>query len=276
MPSKYGCRKSPTDVRDLKIVALRAVRAPPPKLPSKVDYTDQMTGVKNQLNEGICVGFASTAMKEYQEKLEQKSEYDFSKRFVYEHARQIDRLPDNDEGTTIRAAMEVLYEQGVCEESCWPYIPHIRGSPCKTVTEDALPFRIKSYIGLDTVSDMKEGLLSNGPFVLGIIVYESFEKDDHGVIPMPKADEEILGGHAICIVGYDDAKRQFKFKNSWGMLWGSGGYGWLSYDYIEPFAFDGWTAADLTAPGPKPRPWWVRLWDWLMRLFKISGTAGAA
>jgi len=41
----------------------------------------------------------------------------------------------------------------------------------------------------------------------GVRVYESwFNKgvNKTGIIPMPKKGEEILGGHAICIVGYDD------------------------------------------------------------------------
>lgn len=38
------------------------------------------------------------------------------------------------------------------------------------------------------------------------------------------------GWHAICLVGFDDSRQAFKFINSWGFLWGLGGYGYISYD----------------------------------------------
>lgn len=41
-----------------------------------------------------------------------------------------------------------------------------------------------------------------------------------------------IGGHAICICGYDDKKKAFKFANSWGTEYGFKGYGWLSYALI--------------------------------------------
>ena len=35
-------------------------------------------------------------------------------------------------------------------------------------------------------------------------------------MPMPQDDDEVLGGHAVCCVGYDDAKQVFIVRNSWG------------------------------------------------------------
>ena len=42
-------------------------------------------------------------------------------------------------------------------------------------------------------------------------------------------------GHAIILVGYDDVKKEFKFKNSWGTSWGYNGYGRFSYDYVKTY-----------------------------------------
>ncbi|WP_309400165.1 C1 family peptidase [Cerasicoccus maritimus] len=43
--------------------------------------------------------------------------------------------------------------------------------------------------------------------------------------------------HAVTLVGYrsnDDGENlRFVFKNSWGPLWGSGGYGWITADYLK-------------------------------------------
>jgi len=50
---------------------------------------------------------------------------------------------------------------------------------------------------------------------------------------MPKQKEMVVGGHAVCIVGYDDRKKLLKFINSWGEDWGAQGYGYLPYDYVK-------------------------------------------
>jgi C1A family cysteine protease len=47
------------------------------------------------------------------------------------------------------------------------------------------------------------------PVALGIAVYESLESEEvarTGEIPVPQEGEELLGGHAILAVGYDDEK----------------------------------------------------------------------
>ena len=71
--------------------------------------------------------------------------------------------------------------------------------------------------------------------VIGISVYESFESVEvskTGIVPIPKDGENNLGGHAILIVGYDDDKKCFKFRNSWGESWGDKGYGYIPYNYL--------------------------------------------
>jgi C1A family cysteine protease len=49
---------------------------------------------------------------------------------------------------------------------------------------------------------------------------------------MPKPTENVLGGHAVLAVGYDDSKSAVLVRNSWGSGWGLNGYFWLPYDYI--------------------------------------------
>ncbi len=40
------------------------------------------------------------------------------------------------------------------------------------------------------------------------------------------------GGHAMLIVGYDDARQAFLVRNSWSAAWGDGGYLWVGYDTL--------------------------------------------
>jgi C1A family cysteine protease len=95
---------------------------------------------------------------------------------------------------------------------------------------------------------MKRSLLVNGPFLAGLEVYESWFTNNvkkRGLIPLPGKNESYQGGHAVCIVGYDDDRKLFKFKNSWGAIWGNRGYGYLPYDYMKRYCVDAWSATDL-------------------------------
>lgn len=83
-------------------------------------------------------------------------------------------------------------------------------------------------------------------FVFGFTVYESFESNTvarTGHAPMPSTRERVLGGHAVCAIGYDESKRWFICRNSWGTSWGMRGYFTLPYDYLtsSDLAADFWT-----------------------------------
>jgi C1A family cysteine protease len=50
-------------------------------------------------------------------------------------------------------------------------------------------------------------------------------------------------GHAVTLVGYKSATGRiedtyFIFKNSWGPKWGQGGYGTVTYNYLQNYLFD--------------------------------------
>jgi len=264
---KLGCRKDRVDKRDWKITRMTVAQVA--DLPPSFDYTDKMSPVGNQLSEGTCVGFASVdGMKEYQENEEWKEYKDLSVRYVYDNCKKIDGYP-NEEGTEVRLAMKILCEKGVCYESCWPYIPGIPGEPCPDADDQAKGFIGDGYWrvdGPDIIQAMKETLVANGPIVPGVIVFNGIFNAPGGVVPMPAEGEKWVGGHAICVVGYDDAKKWFKFKNSWGKTWGDGGYGYMSYDYMAEYLMDVWCAHDKLG-GDKPTP--PKWYDWIVNFFRV-------
>ena len=64
------------------------------------------------------------------------------------------------------------------------------------------------------------------------------------MIPDPRPDDEIIGSHAVTLLGYDDFTRTIKFENSsWGREWGEEGIGTLSYDHYEERAVEAWIQA---------------------------------
>jgi len=87
-----------------------------------------------------------------------------------------------------------------------------------------------------TEHDIKLILSQNIPVIAGIQIYSSFESDETaktGIVPLPDtAREQLLGGHAIMLVGYDDAQKSFIVRNSWGTTWGNRGYCLMPCDYL--------------------------------------------
>jgi len=229
----------------------------PIKSPNSVDWTEKMSPVKDQGQLGSCVGFAVAAMKEWQEQIEHDKEvaegkkyereedyYDLSEAWIYWNCKKIDPWPDS-EGTSIRCAMQVLHRIGVPCEDAYPYSDQFEGSPKRWAKLIAKWGLIDSYYRCNGIDDLKIAL-PNGPVVIGVACFrEIFFVDDTGVIPYPANPDEMLGGHAVCAVGYDDSKQLVKFKNSWSFAWGQNGYGYLPYKYIDDFMWDSWIAKDI-------------------------------
>lgn len=239
-----GCRKDPKDLRDIPM----ALVLPPIPLPKSFDYTRRMSPVRDQGSDGTCVAFASVVgVKEYQDTKEYRKFIELSPRFVYNLCKKFDGAPE-EEGTYPRVAMKVLLNYGVCPESYWPYKPQQNDRPKKNAEKDAKRYRIKAYARLKAVLEMKRSLLVNGPFLAGVEVFESWlakKAQKTGLIPIPKRNEELIGGHAVCIVGFDDSRQLFKFKNSWSAKWADKGYGYLLYEYIKRYCSDAWSSTDL-------------------------------
>jgi len=243
--SRFGCIRDKFDERDY----LMRPYLPVVKLPKKVDYTKKMSPIRDQGEEGTCVGFAvAVGMKEYQEILDYEKLVELSPRFVYAEAKEIDGVPGL-EGTTIRAAMQVLKKLGVCQEKFWPYKPRQKEKPKEGAFSNAKKFCVTTYARILNLDELRMGLATKGPAVLGIEVFKGMLKTKTGIVPLPKKRERSIGGHAIAACGYDDEKGLVKFKNSWGK-WGDKGYGYLTYTYIERYMMDAWSSVDIEDPNP--------------------------
>jgi C1A family cysteine protease len=251
-------KKDPTDERDFQLASkYKSFGNVLARVPNKVDHTPDMTPVRDQGYLGSCVGFAVTAMKEWQEAKEHEAElaegkkdhrkgkvYDLSEAWVYWNAKKIDPWP-GEEGTSIRFAMKVLNRLGVPTEKGWPYDDVNIGEPKPWATLVAKWSWIADYWRVSTLEELKVAL-SKGPVPIGIPCFEEiFYVGSDGVIPYPMNPDNIYGGHAVCAVGYDDDKKLVKFKNSWGKYWGKGGYGYINYAYVNDFLWDAWACNDI-------------------------------
>lgn len=267
MSYRLGCIPSKEDKRDLLIKAYLPKAEP---LPKSIDYTDDMTEVGDQGAEGTCVGWAcANGCKEYQEMIDYGERVRLSPRFLYDECKKLDGFP-NEEGTSIAVAMKVLRNIGVCREIYYPYYGSMNNSI--PIYKDANKYRILTYARISNLGELKASLVKFGPCVAGVEVFNGFMQTKNGYVPIPAVGEESLGGHAICIVGYNDDLEVVKFKNSWGKDWGEEGYGYLSYKYIDELMFDAWSLVDIDDTGEvEPEP--VKKFD-LVRILKW-GFAGA-
>jgi C1A family cysteine protease len=102
--------------------------------------------------------------------------------------------------------------------------------------QEAVNNRVLSYQRVpQTLTSLKACLAHGYPIVFGFQVYETFESQQvaaTGVVPLPGTGEQLLGGHAVLAVGYDDTATRFLVRNSWGPGWGQGGYFTMPYLYL--------------------------------------------
>jgi C1A family cysteine protease len=236
------------DLPDQRDFAFRVPRRTAVALPPAVDLRPQMPAVYDQGALGSCTSNAIGGAFEF-ELLKQK-EPDFvpSRLFIYYNERVIERTVDTDSGAQLRDGMKTLANQGVCPEPMWPYvISQFAAKPTPECYAEAKKHLGVTYMRVEQDVAQMRGCVADGyPFIFGFTVYESFESAAvarTGKVPMPQADERTLGGHAMCVVGYDNPKKLFIVRNSWGEGWGKKGYGTMPYAYFTntDLSADFWT-----------------------------------
>jgi C1A family cysteine protease len=245
--ARYGWVPDLPDQRD------HLYAAPPPilsALPPSADLRADCPPVYDQGHLGSCTGNAIAGALEF-DQLKQKLPDVFtpSRLFIYYNERVIEGTVASDAGAQIRDGIKSVANMGAChEDSLWPYtIKKFADKPPRAAYEDAAHHTAVAYqrVGRD-LPQMKGCLASGYPFVFGFTVYASFESQEvaqSGHCAMPAAGEEVVGGHAVVAVGYDDASQWFLVRNSWGTTWGMAGYFTLPYTYLTQrnLASDFWT-----------------------------------
>jgi C1A family cysteine protease len=234
--------------------------APPPvlaSLPPSVDLRPQCPPVYDQGELGSCTGNAIAGAIQFDRRKQQLDpDWVPSRLFIYYNEREIEGTVDSDSGAMIRDGIKSVNKLGVCPEDMWPYdITKFADKPPAECYDRALECRVVSYSRLfPNLLQLKGCLASGYPFVFGFTVYDSFESPEvaqTGVLQMPSPGENMLGGHAVVAVGYDDADQRFIIRNSWGDAWGQQGYFTMPYQYLidRSLSSDRWTLRLISAPG---------------------------
>lgn len=204
---------------------------------------------KNQGKYGTCVAWSSAyaartisyAIQKKQTNTDSINNFTFSPGFLY---YKIKSAGDTGcaKGSNIVAAMEVM-KSGIVLKKDGP-------GDCAGLLSDEMEkikaplYRIKdflrlndSYYGLtkNDIIKIKKSLTENKPVVISLRVHESFNSVGADGLWSPGGIDKYLGGHALCVVGYDDkaaGSGAFEVMNSWGPGWGNRGFFWLTYDQM--------------------------------------------
>jgi C1A family cysteine protease len=214
-------------------------------LREQVDLREWDTIVESQDSLGSCASNALTnayelkVVKDYPDKF-----VHLSRLFVYYNTRLEDGTINEDAGIYLRDGLKAIKKYGICTEDLWPYdIEQWNIKPSDEAYEDAKKRSILQYQKLISTYYITEVLNNNKPVVFGMTIYDSFMELNERIstVSFPSRKEKSLGGHAMCMVGYDLEKRLFLAKNSFGPDWGDKGYCWIPFDYIRQEGYDIWT-----------------------------------
>jgi C1A family cysteine protease len=203
---------------------------------------------------GSCTANAGGALYEFVQDKSSLGDYLPSRLFVYYNTRVLENTVSQDSGASLRDTMKAMASKGACHEKFMPYdIQKFARKPTKSAYTDGLKHLVIKYLSIaQDLDHLKSCLVEGYPFVFGMSVYESFESDavaKTGILPMPGPTEGLIGGHAVMAVGYDDSKKMFIIRNSWGAKWGLAGYFMMPYAYItsSDLCSDFWTIRQVEA-----------------------------
>lgn len=207
----------------------------------------------DQGNEGSCTANAGVKYRRWNYQrfsLTPEKDHDLSRQFLYweERALPWNNSTNEDSGASMRDICYVLAHTGVCPESDYPYSQDFRTIPSGQAVQDAADRKIGAYHRLADFLSVKL-CMGTGPVgypvLIGFPVYESFEKIGRdGIMPMPEASEQLLGGHAVFAWGYDDDRYPggvICIDNSWGDQWGDSGRFYMPYAFLQQY----WNDCDL-------------------------------
>lgn len=192
--------------------------------------------VMNQGNCGSCVAFSTIATLEAQTAISMKAPWlrpMFSPQALFACGGG-----KCDQGWYTDSGAATVKSKGVLDNACAPYTMGSDGKDvtcsnfCANQTERTYKnvtgtFRPSGGWGSNSIQAVKDAL-KKGPLVTSMTVYEDFVTYGGGIYK--STSTKSVGGHAVSLVGYNDAQRYWIIRNSWSDEWGEKGYARISWD----------------------------------------------
>lgn len=226
-------------------------------LPASVDLSEYFPPVGDQGQYGTCVAWAAgynakTAIEAikfgYNSAQLGSAAYQMSAKYLFT-ALADDKKGTDCNGTDFTPALDLMLDKGIATKAVVPYSN--LGNCSSTNLDpswntDAAKHKIKYYRRIDdNIASVKKALANKMPVIMGAKLDDSFMSWNSETVyqnATSTAQVGIHAYHALCIVGYDDAKGPrgaFKVVNSWSKQWGSDGYIWVDYNFMfNGFSFN--------------------------------------
>ena len=219
-------------------------------LPSETSLLRYAPTRGDQGQQGSCVGwgsaYAARTILESAATGKDPNSIAFSPSFLY---NQISLT--GCQGAYINNAMEVMTKRGSLPLSQFPYSDQgCDNKPDGSQIQEAGSYRMRGYNRLsedgreikNDISAIKQNLAAGAPVVIGMNVTQSFTQEMMGQDLWRPTQEDYsgsnsLGGHCMCLIGYDDNKAggAFQVMNSWSPRWGKNGVAWITYRDFQRF-----------------------------------------
>lgn len=254
-----GCNLNPADFEETLVFEPLSTA----QLPRRVDLSDYLPSAGDQGRQGSCTAWAcaynARTLQEAKQNGTNPDATALSPAYLYNQL-----TGGRCTGTSIRQALELMKVNGLVPLDEFPYNDNsCAQQPNPTLVELAQQYRISGYnrlskkanthaVDLDAV---KQHLAQGTPVVIGMLVGGSFYEMQGKKFWYPSEADlramqrgggsnivndgmpEGFGGHAMCIVGYDDDLQggALHIQNSWGSSWGENGGFWMRYADVELF-----------------------------------------
>ncbi|PTA47366.1 C1 family peptidase [Micromonospora sp. RP3T] len=185
-----------------------------------------ISAVKDQGDCGSCWAFGTVAALSAAARIERRAPGTMP--LDVSEGQLVSCVHNGDCGTGASVGVALCYarDNGLLSEAEFPYAA--REKPCSLPsnwTDRAT--RISGYSTIVSFQEMKNWLVKRGPLIAAFTVYLDFYFYGGGVYQ--NSWGWVVGGHCVCVVGFDDNKGAWLCKNSWGTGFGEHGYFWIKY-----------------------------------------------
>lgn len=201
-------------------------------LPAALDWRaaggNFVTAPRNQLKCGSCWAFAMTAgLEAYILRRDNTPGVDL------DLSEQV-MLSCSNAGSCKGGLLNANYikKNGLPLETTYPYTGANGTCSAAAPGWQASAYRVGDWgtVKKSAVS-LKAALVKYGPLPTAFIVYEDFMHYKSGIYSYTTGKR--LGGHAVLLVGYNDAEQYYIVKNSWDKGWGEEGFFKIAYSEMD-------------------------------------------
>ncbi len=218
-------------------------------LPEMVSLAAFAPSRQNQGKQGSCVAWSSTyaarTILEAASTRQDPNSIAYSPAFLYNNIAM-----DGCQGAYIQKAMEFMQQTGAVPFQEFKYDENDCTRQANgTLEQEASQNKIHGFHRLTETDDVnginiravKEHLAKDAPVVIGMMVGGTFMQEMLGQkIWHPQGSDQDMtgfGGHAMCVIGYDDRIEggAFQIMNSWGPEWGQNGIAFVRYGDFKNF-----------------------------------------